>query len=748
MSENHAMAESARTMTSRRSSLVLACLAAGAIGACEGPAGPPGPPGPDGPPGPPGEAGPPGPPGPPGDAGPPGQPGAWIAGPGLVVEILDATVAGDGMARAVLRFADGSGVPLDPAGRLSEGLVEVELALAWLAADDSGAPGSYTAYTTRVQTSDGTGQTAVQAYTDTGGTLAAIDVAAGVHEYVFAAVADPTLARHTHTVTASARRTYRGALYRAVATRDFVPDGGAVAVTRELVTTAACEGCHVALRGHAGRFREARQCILCHTPQSSDPDTGNTVDFAVMIHKIHRGRDLPSVVAGGAYRLVGDDAIGRDYGDVVYPREVQDCASCHASQAGQQADLFKTRPGRAACGACHDSTAFVQPVPPGMTLHTGGPQASDANCTVCHPAAGGVAGVVDMHRTPLLDPASPVLALEILGVSATGPGETPMVRFRVTVNGSGRDLSAAPLPWLRVTAAGPTSEHGRDVQAAIQGPGAEGALAAEDPAAGVYRYTLPARAAVPVDATGSQSFGLEGFLLVDGVRLAALAPVVHAPVTDATATPRRTVVRPDACDRCHGTLRAHQGMRSNAQYCPLCHHPGRSNADHVSRFEGDTVLAEPLDYKVMIHRIHRGADGSQPYVLGAEPAPDPASPQGTPSDFGGLRYPADLRRCSACHEPGTEGLPLGPDVRPSRAEILVCTEDPGADDDDFCDARTGTESPRPPITAVCTSCHDSLAATAHAAVMTTAGGAESCLVCHGPGASADVARAHAPAGEP
>jgi OmcA/MtrC family decaheme c-type cytochrome len=233
---------------------------------------------------------------------------------------------------------------------------------------------------------------------------------------------------------------------------------------------------------------------------------------------------------------------------------------------------------------------------------------------------------------------------------------------------------------------------------------------------------------------------------VDGVRLAALAPVVHTPVTDAAATPRRTVVRASACDSCHGTLRAHQGMRTNAQYCPLCHHPGRSNADHVSRFEGDTVLAEPLDYKVMIHRIHRGADGSQPYVLGAEPAPDRANPQGTPSDSGALRYPADLRTCSACHEPDTEGLPLGPDVRPSRAEILACTEEPGADDDDFCDARASTESLRPPITAVCTSCHDSVSAAAHAAVMTTDDGVESCLVCHGPGAGMDVAVMHA--GEP
>ena len=721
---------------------IHACLVACALvcAGCEGPAGPPGA-GPEGPAGPAGDAGPAGPEGPPGEAGPPGQPGSWIAGPGLVVEIEDASIAADGTARATLRFTDAGGTPLDPAGLLSEGAIDTELVLAWLDADQSGVPGVYTAYTTRAQTSDSTGETAIQAYSDVGGTLAAIDVAAGRHAYVFAAAADPALAARTHTIAVSARRHFRGTQYTAVATRDFVPDGGPVAVTRAVVETAACERCHVDLRAHAGAFRGTRQCILCHGPQTIDPDTGNTVDFSVMIHKIHRGRELPSVAAGNPYQLVGDEGVVHDYGDVVYPRPVQECVSCHA---GAQGDLFKQRPSRTACGACHDTTAFVDPVPAGMTAHTGGPQASDANCTVCHPAEAGVAGVVDVHRrTPLLDPASPMLALEILDVSNTGPGAVPALRFRVTVDGGGRDIAAEPLDWLRATMAGPSSEYFSEVQVAIQGPGAAGVLAAEDPAAGIFRYTFPAGVAVPADATGTAAIGLESFLVVDGVRLPALAPVAHAPVTDAAAVPRRTVVRTEACDDCHGSLRAHEGMRSNAQYCPLCHNPSASNADHVSRFEGDTAFAEPLDYKVMIHRIHRGAGGSQPYVLGAAPPPDPANPGGTPIDFGALRYPADLRSCGACHEPGTETLPLRPEVRPSRAEILECTEAPADDGDDFCDTRTRTDVLRPPATAVCTSCHDSISALAHAQVMTTSTGVESCTVCHGPGAEVDIAGAHA-----
>jgi OmcA/MtrC family decaheme c-type cytochrome len=362
-----------------------------------------------------------------------------------------------------------------------------------------------------------------------------------------------------------------------------------------------------------------------------------------------------------------------------------------------------------------------------------------------------IAPVRATHYTGLLDPAATKLALEIQSITSTAPEQAPVLTFRVLVNGAPRDILAQPLTQLTATIAGPTTDIATFWQTRIQGAPAVGTLAAVDAAHGVFAYTFPAASAIPAAATDSYEVGLEGYLQPAPVppattapRFAAFNPVLAFAVTDQTPQPRRSIVAAEKCNSCHNGLGLHGGARTNPEYCVFCHNTTGVN-DRTARFEGQSAIEEPLDFRIMVHKIHRGDELTQPYAIGGTAA-TATNPAGAPSSFNQVRYPQSTGNCETCHKPGTWTLPMDRSVNyaPSTRITMACSEPAASDTNAFCDDLFWTASATTrigPVTSVCTSCHDDPAVAAHAAT-NTAGTAEACTTCHGPGMLYDAALFH------
>jgi OmcA/MtrC family decaheme c-type cytochrome len=204
--------------------------------------------------------------------------------------------------------------------------------------------------------------------------------------------------------------------------------------------------------------------------------------------------------------------------------------------------------------------------------------------------------------------------------------------------------------------------------------------------------------------------------------------------------PHRTIVDTQNCARCHGEFSKdfsiHGNLRNQVEYCELCHNSTQSDAarrrrDPAAVAAGD--LTAPIDFKVMIHKIHRGeALEQQPYIIYGFGAP----PLGyTKHDFGEVLFPGDLRICDTCHVEDSQLIPPYPGTAlPTlRTRLDPATGDPVPADPDHI----------APITAVCTACHDGDDALAHAATQTAPDGSEACAVCHEEGREFAVSVLHA-----
>ncbi|MGH7789251.1 MAG: multiheme c-type cytochrome, partial [Candidatus Binatia bacterium] len=221
---------------------------------------------------------------------------------------------------------------------------------------------------------------------------------------------------------------------------------------------------------------------------------------------------------------------------------------------------------------------------------------------------------------------------------------------------------------------------------------------------------------------------------------AAVNPLVTFTVDSSMALPRRTVVDEQLCGSCHGEFSKdfsiHGGTRNQTQYCVLCHNSTRSDADRRDRDPEQVAagaMTETIDFKVLIHKLHRGTSLEQtPYIVYGFGS---GSPGYTTHEFSELRFPGDLRICASCHVDDSQLIPPYPGTA---LPTLRTRLDPATGDAVPADPpQTG------PIAAVCTACHDSDAALAHAETQTAPDGVEACSVCHAEGREQAVSEVHA-----
>lgn len=485
---------------------------------------------------------------------------------------------------------------------------------------------------------------------------------------------------------------------------------------RNVVDEASCNECHNPLRVH-GRRTSTKYCPVCHNPTLE----GGDGDLKVFVHKIHRGRYLPSVVAGGTYEFPE----GRDWSDTGFPMfplgdglGIQNCTKCHDNGVAADADNWKDVPTMETCGSCHDDVDFSD-----GTNHLGGAQADNSGCAnaSCH---GSTYAPEVVHDVPA-NYAAALNTVEFNIVSANYSDTTGKVTVEFYVSDPSNadakydletddpfdtDLGASinlSVAWDSSTdffneGSGSTPARSLDTNVL----NALGTSAISDDGAGTYTMviTLPDEA----QSSGSGMVFLQGHPLgdidgdgniEDGEEMPTDSVSKFFAITDSSATDRREIADIDKCNSCHGRLALHGDNRTNnLNVCAACHNPNHTDVnqrpDDATTTE-DGKAEESVDFKRLIHAVH-GSDmreepiviygfGNNEHVFGPEE----------------VTFPGELSDCTTCHEDEAYWLPLADDM-------LASTIDSGSDAADPSDDLNITQN-----AAVCSSCHDGAKAMAH-----------------------------------
>jgi len=605
-----------------------------------------------------------------------------LGAPGFEVKILDAGI--DPATRLVtvnLRVQDTAGAPLDLTGVSSSftiGSVPAETPVG----STTAVAGPYVSYLNRSVTQldnpdfplQGQPPRVVEQPTsESDGTYT--NLSPGLYNYTFKAALpagyDPSV---THVVSHYSTRTVGEVRWVSNAAHFFVPaNPAATPLKRQVVQTATCNGCHAPLSAHGGSRQEVQVCLTCHSQGAVDPESNNSLDLNVMVHRIHMGVDLPSVKAGKKYAIVGRNNGTQDFSHVAYPRDIVQCQSCHTdADDSRWVDNGKAE----VCMSCHDNIYEANAHPFGLA-----PNAVCGN-GACHGATGSAPDAREAHKT-FLNMDAPIFDISIVSASVANADAAPALRVKAL---TGTRLSGALTPvtsvdsfsTLNVFFNGPNSDFVFDGHNIKQYNKASlvGLVATSTP--GEFTFSLPETLRA---ATGTLADPTQGSFTL-GIRAAYDPTPNAAPDNDrvdmsknptvaisaaGAPVPRGAVVDTDKCNTCHGVLQEHGGdiLARSVEECIMCHTASLETSPRQggNKEPGPTTS---LRFSQLVHRVHAGDTAENPYVLYGYAA----APPYPKADFSSVAFSGDPKACTACHLDESYFVPVKASPSPTQTLVL------------------------------------------------------------------------------
>ena len=449
--------------------------------------------------------------------------------------------------------------------------------------------------------------------------------------------------------------------------------------TRKMTDISSCNSCHEKLALHGGGRVDTQYCVLCHNPGTTDANSGNNLNLATMVHKIHAGKRLSGQLATGGedYTIWGYQNSKNSYAEVGFPQDLRNCGKCHsgANPSTPQGDNWKTRPSKEACLTCHASRA-------GSTwdsLHTvvavqlGGAGASamalpNSQCVRCH-AAGSAVSAERVHWNQVEASAAKYkMNIESVAFNDTPDHKARSVTVKYFLSDPTNNNAAYNLVTSDCTGSGATvacastsrfgnlrfylayqnmlNQPGAVTEYSAYNNGGSGANAYAYKGAndGSNHYTVSI--ALPDDGAVTFAQGTARVVSIGQVKenkLSAISaadprtpvlPVEQVNVVaqhtyqelalSGTLLPRRAIVSNEKCNVCHSALGAASGSNTLAN----AFHSGARNtveacvlchdANRVSStvMTNGLALNESYQFKRMIHGIHGSSKRTYPFTNG------------------------------------------------------------------------------------------------------------------------------------